>query len=229
MSFGENIQKLKKDIRDAAVSANRHPGDIRLVIVTKTVSPEGIREAYDSGERDFGENRVQEWQKKKDALPADIRWHLIGPLQTNKVRHVVGQVHLIHSLDRVELAGEIERQAEKRSVAAVPCLIQVNMSGEETKSGIEPEKASWLASEITKLPRIKVKGIMTIGPLTDDEARIRECFKRTGELLAMLRAEHAAHSWDILSMGMSGDFRIAVAEGSTLLRIGTLVFGERKQ
>lgn len=229
MSITSHIYELRESIATTARKAGRDPGSIRLVLVTKTVPAETVLEAYQAGERDFGENRVQEWQDKKDALPTDIRWHLIGHLQTNKVKYLIGKVALIHSLDRIELADEIEKQAAQHGVAEVPCLLQVNMSGEDTKFGVAPQKAEELAAQIALRTRIKLKGIMTIGPLTEEEGKIRECFRRSKALLGELSRKMPQHAWDILSMGMSADYRVAVEEGATMLRIGTLVFGERKR
>lgn len=198
------------------------------MLVTKTVEPARILEAYGSGERDFGENRVQEWQEKKAVLPQDIRWHLIGHLQTNKVKYVVGQVSLIHSLDRIELADAIEKQAKTKGILEVPCLIQVNMSGEESKFGLDLVKVEDFLKQMPLRPSIKICGLMVIGPLTEDAGKIRECFQKARELQERLKKEFPQCDWAVLSMGMSSDYKIAIEEGSTLLRIGTLVFGERK-
>lgn len=224
MTIAQSIRELQRSIHDAATDSNHPPAGLRLVLVTKTVEPARILEAYQAGVRDFGENRVQEWQEKKERLPQDIRWHLIGHLQTNKVKHVVGRVHLIHSLDRIELADEIERQARARGVSEVPCLLQVNMSGEDTKSGTDPESAAELVSALEARPTIKLKGLMTIGPLGGDKARIRECFHRTRELFETLREEYPRYPLEILSMGMSSDYKIAIEEGANMLRIGSLIF-----
>ncbi len=202
----------------------RDPEEIRLVIVTKTVEPAGILEVYGAGERDFGENRVQEWQEKKDLLPTDIRWHLIGHLQTNKVKFVVGNVALIQSLDRPALAAEIEKQAKAKGVKEVPCLLQVNMSREETKFGCAPEDVGTLMKAVAAASSVRLRGLMTIGPLTDDTGRIRDCFRRTRELFGSLKKEYPAHSWEVLSMGMSADYKIAIEEGANMLRIGSLIF-----
>jgi len=224
MTISLSIQNLKQSIRDTAGKSGRDPESVRLVLVTKTVSVERILEAYQTGERDFGENRVQEWQEKKDALPKDIRWHLIGHLQTNKVKYVIGQVALIHSLDRVELAEAIEKQAKAKGILEVPCLVQVNMSGEESKFGLDPKAVEDFVKEMSSRTSIKIRGVMSIGPLTEDEGRIRECFRKTRELLETLKGKFPQYSWDVLSMGMSSDYRIAIEEGANMLRIGSLVF-----
>jgi hypothetical protein len=223
------IQNLKQSIREIAVKTGRDPDEIQLVLVTKTVEPGRILEAYQAGERDFGENRVQEWQDKKDALPEDIRWHLIGHLQTNKVKHVIGRVALIHSLDRLELADAIEKQAKAKGIAEVPCLVQVNMSGEKSKFGLDPDGVANFVGQMSLRSSIKIRGLMSIGPLTEDQGRIRDCFRKTRELSETLKKKFPQCSWDVLSMGMSADYRVAIEEGSNMLRIGTLVFGERKR
>lgn len=223
MNIAANLRELKESIRQIAAKTGRDPEGIQLVVVTKTVTSEKILEIYAAGQRDFGENRVQEWQDKKDLLPADICWHLIGHLQTNKVKYVIGKVALIHSLDRIELVEAIERQAAGKAVAEVPCLVQVNMSGETSKFGLHPEEMENFIQHIAVKSAIKIRGLMSIGPLTDDEARIRDCFRKTRQLFEDLRGKYPQYSWDILSMGMSGDYKIAIEEGSNMLRIGSLV------
>lgn len=223
-----NIPQAVKDLRDSiyktTLRTGRDPEGVRLVLVTKTVEPQLVLEAYQAGERDFGENRVQEWQEKKDVLPQDIRWHLIGHLQTNKVKYIIGQVALIHSLDRLELADAIEKQAETRGIAEVPCLVQVNMSGEESKFGLDPAKVGDFVGQMSLRPLIRIRGLMSIGPLTKDAGKIRECFRKTRELQEELRKTFPQYSWNILSMGMSADYKIAIEEGANMLRIGSLVF-----
>lgn len=223
-----NIPAAIKDLREAICRAEsqtgRDPEGVRLVLVTKTVPPERILEAYHAGERDFGENRVQEWQEKKDALPRDVRWHLIGHLQTNKIKYVIGQIALIHSLDRLELADAIEKQAKAKGIAEVPCLVQVNMSGEESKFGLDPARVEDFLRQMSLRPSIKILGLMSIGPLTEDEGKIRECFRKTRELREDLKKKFPEHSLEVLSMGMSSDYRIAIEEGANMLRIGSLVF-----
>ena len=224
MSIASDIGRLRLSIEAAAQRAGRDADGIRLVLVTKTVEPARILEAYKAGERDFGENRVQEWQEKKDALPEDIRWHLIGHLQTNKVKYVIGRVALIHSLDRPELADAIEKQAEAKKIAEVPCLVQVNMSEEASKFGLDPAGVEDFIEHMSQRPRVKILGLMAIGPLTEEEGKIRECFRKTRELSEALKKKFSQHSWNILSMGMSADYRIAIEEGANMLRIGSLIF-----
>ncbi len=224
MTVTSDIKKLQGLIREAAEKVGRSSEDIRLVLVTKTVSTERVLEAYQAGERDFGENRVQEWQEKKDVLPQDIRWHLIGHLQTNKVKYVIGKIALIHSLDRIELAEGIEKYAKARGIAEVSCLVQVNMSGEESKFGLDPARVDDFVRQMPSKSSIKICGLMCIGPMTEDEGKIRECFQKTRGLREDLKKKFPQYAWDILSMGMSADYRIAIEEGANMLRIGSLVF-----
>src|SRR3989338_2185721 len=225
--ISERVQAVQDRIKQACERSGREEKDVQVVLVSKLISPEKIMQAYQAGIRDFGENRVQEWQGKKDNLPADIRWHLIGHLQTNKAKYIVGQVALIHSLDRLALAEEIEKLAARRNLT-VDCLIQVNVSREETKSGVEISEVDALVEFVEKqCPHIRIKGLMTVGPNTREIERIRECFRMLCLLRDLLKMCFSAVDWHYLSMGMSADYEIAVEEGANLLRIGTAVFGER--
>ncbi|MFA5160088.1 MAG: YggS family pyridoxal phosphate-dependent enzyme [Candidatus Omnitrophota bacterium] len=224
MNIPQTIKDLRDSIYKTALHAGRDPESVRLVLVTKTVEPQLVLEAYQTGERDFGENRVQEWQEKKDTLPQDIRWHLIGHLQTNKVKYVIGRIALIHSLDRLELADAIEKQAKAKRIAEVPCLVQVNMSGEESKFGLDPSKIVDFVRQMPLRSSIRIRGLMCIGPLTENEEKIRECFQKTRALQEDLEKKFPQYDWDTLSMGMSADYKIAIEEGANMLRIGSLVF-----
>lgn len=198
------------------------------MLVTKTVPIERIREAFELGERDFGENRVQELVQKKPELGPEIRWHFQGHLQTNKVKSLVGEVALLHSLDRLALAEEIQKQAEKRN-AVVEALIQVNVTGEATKSGFHPDEVEEAVGKIARFSQIKLRGLMTIGPLNGDERSIRAGFEKLRILRDRLNRNFPqGGKIHELSMGMSSDFEAAIEEGATLVRIGTAVFGERK-
>lgn len=202
-----------------------------MVLVTKTVSGDLIREAFEAGRRDFGENRVQELGGKIPVLPREIRWHFIGHLQTNKVRALVRWMErgerpiLIHSLDRRELAEVLEKEGERQGLA-LDVLLQVNTSRETTKSGFSPEEFEEALEKISLLEHLRIKGLMTLGPLTENEKEIRESFQRLRRLKENFEKKYSRSSWE-LSMGMSSDFEIAVEEGATMLRIGTAVFGER--
>lgn len=221
------IRALEESIRETALHAGRDPKDVRMILVSKTVPEEKILEAFEAGIRDFGESRVQELIEKKRKMPSGLKWHMIGHLQTNKVRQAAGEAELIHSLDCLELAREIDRQAALKGIEKVPCLIQVNSSGEKTKFGLPPSEAADF-SEQMKHFRIRLRGLMTIGPLSEDESEIRRAFQRTSDLFKRLAEKFPSGEWNILSMGMSSDYKIAIEEGSTLLRIGSAVFGERK-
>ena len=205
-----------------AVGRWTHP--VRIVAVTKTHGPEAVRAAVAAGLTDIGENRVQEAMEKQDAL-AGVRvdWHLIGTLQRNKARHAVGRFALIHSVDRLDLVAELDRRAAEGSRQAV--LVQVNCSDEPQKGGVEPGGVPALLDALGGFARLEVRGLMTMSALTDDVAEQRRAFRRLRELRDS--GERSGHRLPELSMGMSGDFAVAVEEGATMIRIGTLLFGER--
>jgi PLP dependent protein len=205
-----------------AVGGWTHP--VRIVAVTKTHGPEAVRAAAAAGLTDIGENRVQEAMEKQEAL-AGVRvdWHLIGTLQRNKARHAVGRFALIHSVDRLDLATELDRRAAEGSRQAV--LVQVNCSDEPQKGGVEPGGLPALLDALAGLARLEVRGLMTMSALTDDVAEQRRAFRRLRELRDA--GERSGHRLPELSMGMSGDFPVAVEEGATMIRLGTLLFGER--
>jgi pyridoxal phosphate enzyme (YggS family) len=200
-----------------------HP--VRIIAVTKTHGPEVVRTAVAAGLQDVGENRVQEALQKQELLP-DLRidWHLVGTLQRNKARHAVGRFVLIHSLDRIDLAAELERRVPASSRQRV--LVQVNCSAEPQKGGVAPESLPALLDQLRQFERIEVQGLMTMSALTDDQAEQRRAFS----LLRRLRdeVERSGHRLAELSMGMSGDYPIAVEEGATMIRLGTVLFGERR-
>ncbi len=204
----------------------RNPSEVQLILVTKNVSVERIKEAYDAGARDFGENRAQELLNKIPQLPSDICWHFIGHLQSNKAKSVAGKVSWLHSLDRWELAREIQKQAQKKNVT-MDTLLQVNTSGETTQSGVRPDEVRELFQKMISLDRLHPQGFMTIGPLTEDENKIRASFKKLKDLRDELQTEFPQANLSHLSMGMSSDFEIALEEGATMIRVGTAVFGER--
>ena len=230
MSVQENLKQVQARIRQACQRAARNPSEVQLILVTKNVPLEKIREAYEAGARDFGENRVQELLEKKPRLPRDIRWHAVGHLQTNKVKSVMGEINLLHSLDRVPLAEEIEKQAEKKNLR-VDALIQVNTTGEAAKSGFAAEEVEVGVEAIAQMNRIQLRGLMTIGPTpgvaSTAQDSIRAGFRRLRVLRDELQEKFPDLDFRQLSMGMSSDFEIAIEEGATLVRIGTAVFGER--
>ncbi len=223
----DNLRYVQERIREACKKAGRSAEEVTLLGASKTVPPEKIQKFYECGLRTFGENRVQEFLKKYEALQdADIDWHFIGRLQTNKVKYLMNKVSLIHSLDRVSLADEIEKRAKKVGIVQ-DVLIEVNVGGEETKGGVQPEDLKKLFEYTLSLKNLRVIGLMTIPPYLDDPEDVRPYFVRLRELRDELEKEFST-SLPHLSMGMSHDFEIAVEEGATIVRVGTLLFGERE-
>ncbi|MBO5335585.1 MAG: YggS family pyridoxal phosphate-dependent enzyme [Lachnospiraceae bacterium] len=222
-----NFTKVKENILSACKQANRNPEEVTLIAVSKTKPLEMLQEAYKAGARDFGENKVQELLDKIPQLPEDIRWHMIGHLQRNKVKYIVDKVFLIHSVDSLRLAEEISIQALKKNVE-VNILIEVNVAREESKFGATTEEAIALVEEIAKLPGIHIKGLMTIAPFVEDSALNREYFQKLKQLSVDISRKNIDNvSMSILSMGMTGDYTVAVEEGATHVRVGTGIFGER--
>jgi pyridoxal phosphate enzyme (YggS family) len=223
----ENLDKIREDIAENCLKAGRKPEEVKLVAVSKNFPPEVVLEAYTLGQVVFGENRVQELLSKKAQLPGDIKWHLIGSLQRNKVKDIIGKVELIHSVDTVRLAQEISRQALKTGFD-MPILIQVNISGEEAKHGFSSGEILRDIQEISELPGIKIKGLMTMAPQTNEPEEVRPVFRGLRKLsrdIADMNLPGVEMSE--LSMGMSDDYRIAIQEGATLVRIGSRIFGLR--
>lgn len=224
--ISDNIVSIKNKI-DEAASASPYGQDVCLIAVSKTKPVSDILEAYDSGIRDFGENKVQELCDKYDKLPEDIRWHLIGHLQTNKVRFIIDKVCLIHSVDSLKLASTIEKYAAAADIV-VDILIQVNISHEDTKFGIDRSELVSMLRQISQMEHIRVRGLMTIAPYCEDPEESRPVFRELRNLSIDIDALKIDNiHMDILSMGMSGDFTVAIEEGSTMVRIGTSLFGSR--
>lgn len=223
----ENLENVQKNIADAAKRAGR--GDeITLIAVSKTKPVEMIKEAYDYGIRDFGENKVQEITEKYPKLPSDIKWHLIGHLQTNKVKYIIDKVAMIHSVDSEKLAREISRQAVKSGVT-VDILVEVNVAEEESKFGVSVTEAPALIETISTLPGIRVRGLMTVAPFVEDPELNRPVFSALRQLLVDIDAKNIDNvCMDCLSMGMSQDYETAVEEGATFVRVGTGIFGARE-
>lgn len=222
----ENLETINKRIQNAQAKSP-YGQEVKLVAVSKTKPESDIMEAYDAGVRDFGENKVQELVSKYEDLPKDIRWHLIGHLQRNKVKYIIGKTYLIHSVDSLRLAQEIEKEAAKKNVT-VDILVQVNISGEESKFGVTKEEAPALVDEIIKMPHINLKGLMTIAPETSNPEEIRYVFKGLKELSIDIKYLNRDNNPVCeLSMGMSGDFEAAIVEGATYVRIGSSIFGAR--
>lgn len=224
----ENIEFVEKEITEACNRAGRSRNQVSLIAVSKTKPVGMLQEAYDAGIRDFGENRVQELMEKMPVLPADIRWHMIGHLQRNKVKYIVGKVWMIHSVDSLELAEEISKEAVKKQVT-VRILLEVNVAEEESKFGVTVQEALGLAEAAAKLPGIRVEGLMTIAPYTEVPEENRIYFQRLKQLSVDIYDKNIDNvNMNVLSMGMTGDYSIAVEEGATYVRVGTGIFGERK-
>ena len=214
----ENYEEVQKKITEACKRAGRNREEVTLIAVSKTKPVEMLSEIYDLGERNFGENKVQELTEKEEVLPKDIHWHMIGHLQRNKVKYIAGKVALIHSVDSLRLAKTISEEAVKHN-CEIQILIEVNVAVEETLPLIE---------EIAKLPAIHVEGLMTIAPYVEDPEENRPVFRKLKELSVDIAAKNINNvRMAILSMGMTGDYEVAVEEGATLVRVGTGVFGER--
>ena len=223
----ENIESVEERISGACRRAGRDRSEVNLICVTKTKPEEMLREAYEAGQRDFGENKVQEIVRKKPALPDDIRWHMIGHLQRNKVKQLIGQTVMIHSVDSFRLAEAISAEAVKAQIV-MPVLIEVNAAKEDSKYGVMPENTEELVRAVSGLPGIHVEGLMTIAPYTDDPETNRPYFVLLRQLAVDIDNKCIDNvSMGKLSMGMTGDFEVAIEEGATHIRVGTGIFGER--
>ena len=224
----ENISKVRKNMEEACRVSGRNPEEVSLIAVSKTKPVSMLQEAYDAGCRDFGENKVQEIMDKIDRLPSDIRWHMIGHLQTNKVKYIVGKVFLIHSVDSLHLAEAISKEAVKQNTT-VNILIEVNVAKEDTKYGAMAEDTVSLVEKIALLPGICVKGLMTIAPYVENPQENRQYFVKLRQLAVDIKSKNSDNvHMDILSMGMTGDYMVAIEEGATYVRVGTGIFGERQ-
>lgn len=227
MESCRNLEIVLEKIHKACEKVGRKPEDVKLLGASKTVPPERIREFYTCGLKVYGENRVQEFLKKYEALSdLDIEWHFIGYLQSNKVKYLINKVVLIHSLDRKSLADEIQKRAQKANIIQ-DTLIEVNVGGEETKAGVEPDKLKELFEYTLSLPNIRILGLMCIPPYLENPEDVRPYFIRLRELKEELEKDFNV-KLPHLSMGMSHDFEVAIEEGATIVRIGTALFGERK-
>ena len=223
----ENLEQVRKNIEEACRAVNRDPGEVTLISVSKTKPVSMLQEAYDAGSRDFGENKVQEIMDKYPQLPSDIRWHMIGHLQRNKVKYIVDKVALIHSVDSIRLAETISQEAVKKNVTA-SILVEVNVAEEESKFGVTSEETEKLVEEISKLPNIEVKGLMTIAPFVENSEENRLVFRNLRNLSVDIAAKKFNNvTMNVLSMGMTGDYEVAIEEGATMVRVGTGIFGER--
>lgn len=223
----ENLYEVEKNIQAACEKSGRRREEVTLIAVSKTKPVSMLQEVYDCGIRDFGENKVQELCEKEEILPKDIHWHMIGHLQTNKVKYIVDKVAMIHSVDSVKLAREISKEAVKHGVC-VPILLEVNVAKEDSKFGFMAEELSKAVEEIALLPGIQVEGLMTIAPFVENAEENRIYFGQLKQLSVDISAKNIDNiHMRILSMGMSGDYLVAVSEGATYVRVGSCIFGSR--
>lgn len=223
MRVTENLKAIKDIITIACEKSNRSPEEIKIIAVTKYVSIERTKEALEAGIVDLGENREESLIPKWEVFQDKPNWHFIGSLQTRKVKNIIDKVDYIHSLDRFSLAKEIDKRANRK----MKCLVQVNVSGEDSKHGMAPDQVRGFIEQLNDLPHIEIVGLMTMAPLTDDQQILRECFRK----LKVLQTEVQQMERDYalcteLSMGMSNDFSIAIEEGATMVRIGTALVGK---
>jgi pyridoxal phosphate enzyme (YggS family) len=228
MSITQNIEDIRGRMAEAAVRSGRNPEDVLLIAVTKLHEPDEIEEAIAAGVTDIAENKVQEIQKKFDQIHSPVNWHLIGHLQTNKVKYIIDKVVMIHSVDSVHLAQEIDKRAAAAG-RTMDVLLQVNAAHEESKFGLDPKDVPQVFREILdSCPNVKIRGLMHIAPWSEDPEEIRPYFKEVKDLFDTLAAvEHPNADFKYLSMGMSHDFETAIEEGANIIRVGTSIFGER--
>ena len=223
----ENLEEVEKRIQAACERAGRKREEITLIAVSKTKPIEDLKEAYDLGVRIFGENKVQELTEKYEALPEDIQWHMIGHLQTNKVKYIVDKAALIHSVDSLKLAETIEKEAAKKDCIA-NILIEVNVAQEETKFGVHSDEVIPLIEKIALLPHVRIQGLMTIAPFVENSEENRTIFRSLQKLSVDIMQKNIDNvNVSILSMGMTNDYEVAIEEGATMVRVGTGIFGAR--
>lgn len=223
----ENYREVEAKVSEACARSGRSRSEVTLIAVSKTKPVEMIREAMEAGADTFGENKVQELCEKYEVLPRDLHWHLIGHLQRNKVKYVVDKAELIHSVDSLRLAEEISREAVKKEVQ-VKILIEVNVAEEESKFGVKVDDTEELVREIAKLPNVHIEGLMTIAPYVEDPEENRMVFRTLKKLAVDIKMKNIDNvRMDVLSMGMTGDYEVAIEEGATMVRVGTGIFGER--
>ena len=227
MGITENLSIVENKIAAACKRAGRERDEVKLIAVSKTQPVEAIREAIEYGINSFGENRVQELREKTEIIEDNLDWHLIGHLQTNKVKFVVGKVSLIHSLENIRLAEAIDKEAKKHNVI-VDVLVEVNIAKEDTKFGVNPEEVESFIREVLIFKNINIRGLMTVAPYTDISEENRKYFKKLKKIMVDLNSKNIHNvNMNVLSMGMTGDYEIAIEEGATLVRVGTGIFGSR--
>ncbi len=223
----ENYQKVEEEIEQACRRSGRDRSEVTLISVSKTKPVEMLQEAYDLGARNFGENKVQELCEKYQVLPKDIHWHMIGHLQRNKVKDVIDKAELIHSVDSLRLAETIEKEAEKKDLT-VRILLEVNVAREESKFGADPDEVEELVKKIAKFPHIRIQGLMTIAPNVEDPEENRLIFRGLHKIAVDIAKKNIDNvNMNILSMGMTNDYQVAIEEGATMVRVGTGIFGAR--
>lgn len=223
----ENLKNIRDEMNAACERSNRNLDDITLIAVSKTKPNELIMEAYESGVRDFGENKVQELLRKKEELPDDIRWHMIGHLQTNKVRQLLGNTVLIHSIDSIRLADTIDTEARKKGIH-VDGLLEINIANEASKYGFIEEELEEILPIFARYKNLHIKGLMTIAPNVENSEENRKNFKKLKKMsVDIIDKNYDNVEVEFLSMGMSGDYIVALEEGANLLRVGTGIFGKR--
>jgi len=225
----ENINQIQNEISRLCKKVNRDPSEITLVAVTKTIEIERIQRAWHSGIRHFGENRVQELRAKQDDFKHEANWHMIGHLQRNKVKYIIEKVSLIHSLDSYKLAKEIQKQARKHD-KNMDVLIEINIGNEPSKFGIPLNEAITFAKNLEELPNIRLRGLMTVAPNVQDPEQVRPMMREMNRVYKELKqAKIGTDRLDVLSMGMSNDYKVAIEEGSTMIRLGSSIFGYREK
>ena len=227
MSIKDNIASIKQNIKEIEEKCHRED-EVNLMAVTKTVDVDKVLEAIDAGITDIGENKPQELSRKYEIIGDKVRYHLIGTLQTNKVKYIIDKAYMIHSLDRISLCEEIQKRAEKID-KVIKCLVQVNISKEESKHGLEEEQVVDFIKQVSKdYKNIHIQGLMTMAPFVDDEKEIRKVFSKLKKLSVEISNLNLPNvEMDTLSMGMSHDYKIAIEEGATIIRVGTSIFGQR--
>lgn len=222
-----NLQKVEQNIQEACKKANRSREEVTLIAVSKTKPVSMLKEVYDLGVRNYGENKVQELSEKYPQMPSDMTWHLIGHLQRNKVKQVINKAALIHSVDSIRLAETIENEAAKKDII-VDILLEVNVAEEESKFGLKVEEVLPVVEQIATFPHVRIKGLMTIAPFVENPEENRTVFARLQKLSVDIAKKNIDNvSVDILSMGMTNDYQVAIEEGATMIRVGTGIFGER--
>jgi len=225
-TIAQNIKQLKRRVAEICRKTGRDEASVRIVAVSKTFGADKIEEARAAGLEDFGENYVQELRQKIDLLAGKpVRWHFIGHLQTNKVKYIINSIHLLHSLDSLRLAEELQKRARK----PVDVLVEVHTTGEQTKTGIQPDEVADMARQVARLDKVRIQGLMTMGPFSDNPEDSRASFRLLAELRRTIEAQRIPNvAMEHLSMGMTHDYEVAIEEGATILRIGTAIFGERQ-